>query len=257
MTIYARSVPLAAATLLTLGLAGAAQAQETATAAPPPPTETKAEEESSWLTVTGSVTFVSDYMFRGVSLSDNDPAIQGALNFTTAPGFFVSMWGSSIAPYGGANVEYDIYGGWSKALGPVTPTIGIYGYTYPGGSGVNYYEIYGSLGFALGPVGMLAGFNVAPNQKNTGDDGTNTYLYFQPSFGIPGAPITLKANVGYETGAIVRALGTGNDNKWDWLVGADIKWKMLTVGLAYVGNNRSDFGGILGDKFVFSVGGSF
>lgn len=245
---------LAATALVAIGTAGVAQAQ-TAPAEAAPAAAAPAEE-TPFVTFTGNVTFVTDYRFRGVSLSDTDPAIQGGITATTSPGFFVSMWGSSIATYGGANTEVDIYGGWSKTFGGITPTIGIYGYFYPGGSGVNYYELYGSLGFALGPVGFTTGINFAPSQDNIGG-GDNTYIYLAPSFTIPGVPITLKGNLGYETGSIVQALGTGNDNKVDYMIGADFKYKMLTFGAQWVGNNRSSNGGILGDTFLVTFGASF
>jgi|JI10StandDraft_1071094.scaffolds.fasta_scaffold14532_7 uncharacterized protein (TIGR02001 family) len=243
---------LAATALVAIGTAGAAQAQ-TAEAAP---AAAAPAEETPFLSFTGNATFVTDYRWRGVSLSDNDIAVQGGITATTSPGFFIGLWGSSIAPYGGATTEIDISGGWSKTFGGITPTVGIIGYLYPGGSNVDFWELYGSLGFALGPIGFTTGINFAPNQDNIGG-GDNTYIFIAPSFAIPGVPITLKGNLGYETGAIAAALGTGHDNKVDYMIGADFKYKMLTFGAQWVGNNRSSFGGILGDTFLVTLGASF
>ncbi len=243
---------LAATALVAIGTAGAAQAQ-TAEAAP---AAAAPVEETPFLSFTGNATFVTDYRWRGVSLSDNDIAVQGGITATTSPGFFIGLWGSSIAPYGGATTEIDISGGWSKTFGGITPTVGIIGYLYPGGSNVDFWELYGSLGFALGPIGFTTGINFAPNQDNIGG-GDNTYIFIAPSFAIPGVPITLKGNLGYETGAIAAALGTGHDNKVDYMIGADFKYKMLTFGAQWVGNNRSSFGGILGDTFLVTLGASF
>jgi len=245
-----RFAALAATALVSLGTAGAAYAEDAPVAADAP------VAEESWLSLSGNVTLVSDYRWRGVSLSNEDAAIQGGISATTTPGFFLSMWGSSIANYGGATTEVDIYGGWSKTFGAVTPTVGIYGYLYPGGTGVDFYELYGSLGFGLGPVAFTTGINYAPNQNNIGG-GHNTYLYIAPSFAIPGVPITIKGNLGYEDGDIVRALGTGDSSKVDYMIGADFKYKMLTFGMQWVGNNRSSNGGILGDTFLVSLGASF
>lgn len=239
-----RFAALAATAFVSICAASAASAADAPTAEP------------SWVTFSGNVALVSDYRFRGVSLSNTKGAIQGGLTATTAPGFFISTWGSSIATYGGANTEIDLYGGWTKTLGAVTPTVGIYGYLYPGGSGVNYYELYGSLGFSLGPVGFTTGINYAPNQNNIGG-GHNTYLYLAPSFAIPGVPITLKGNIGYEDGNIVQSLGTGYKNKVDYMIGADFKYKILTFGMQWVGNNRSSYGRVLGDTFLVSLGASF
>ncbi|MGH6785852.1 MAG: TorF family putative porin, partial [Novosphingobium sp.] len=78
-----------------------------------------AEEETappSEFTVTGNVVFVSDYRFRGLSLSGGDPAIQGAINVNHDSGFYVGAWGSSLEQdafdiYG--NMELDLYAGWT------------------------------------------------------------------------------------------------------------------------------------------------
>jgi uncharacterized protein (TIGR02001 family) len=194
-----------------------------------------APADTSFVKFSGSVALVSDYRYRGVSLSNTDGAIQGSLNANTTTGFFVSMWGSSIANYGGSTTEVDVYGGWTGTFGPVTPTIGIYSYLYPGGHDVDIYEIYGTVGFTFGPVGFLTGINYAPSQGNFAY-GDNVYVYLQPSIGVPGFPVTVKGSVGYEDGAISRGNGTG-DNVWDWMVGVDFKYKMLTLGVQYIGNS--------------------
>ena len=46
--------------------------------------------------VSGSVSVVSDYRFRGVSLSDGDPAVQGALVFDHASGLYLGAFASTV-----------------------------------------------------------------------------------------------------------------------------------------------------------------
>ena len=68
------------------------------------------------ITVSGSVTLVSDYRFRGVSLSGGDPAIQGGIDLAHESGFYVGTWASSIDDGGTdllGDVELDVYAGWS------------------------------------------------------------------------------------------------------------------------------------------------
>src|SRR3990167_10424122 len=74
------------------------------------------DEEAGPVTVTGSVTVVSDYRFRGVSLSGGDPAIQGGITVAHESGFYIGTWGSSIDDGGSdfyGDVELDVFGGWS------------------------------------------------------------------------------------------------------------------------------------------------
>jgi uncharacterized protein (TIGR02001 family) len=77
--------------------------------------------------VSANVSLTTDYVFRGVSLSDNDPAIQGGFDWSN-DSFYAGVWGSSI-PDG---TEIDVYAGFTPTLGPVTLDIGVIGYFYPG-----------------------------------------------------------------------------------------------------------------------------
>ena len=215
-------------------------------------------EETSFFTVTGGAAFVSDYRFRGTSLSNKEIAVQPYITLNTAPGFFVGLWGSSIATYGGANTEVDVSGGWTGEVGPVTGTIGIVGYFYPGGTGVDYYELYGTIAKTIGPVGLTLGINYSPGQANLIRD--NFYVYGLGTFGIPNTPLTLKASVGYEDGAGAIGVGAAGKSKVDYMVGADFKWKSLTFGVQYIGNDvdKNNFNQFnTKDGFVFSITAGF
>lgn len=219
-------------------------------------------EDDKPVSISGNVTFVTDYRFRGITLSDKDAAIQGGIDLSTQPGFFVGIWGSSIADFNGATTEIDLTAGWSGTFDFLTPTIGIIGYIYPGGSGTDYYELFGSLGFEAGPVGLEVGLNVAPNQSNLSR--SNRYLYVGASAGIPDTPITLKGQLGFERGGLVPDETGRRTTKTDWLIGADITFEPLTIGVAYTDTNltrRFPGGGRANDygrgAFVVSLSAGF
>lgn len=78
----------------------------------------------------------SDYRFRGVSQSDNDPAIQGSVEYADPSGFFASVWGSTIdfSPFGDpdASVEVDLTAGYRHDFSEATQgTIKVVYYWYP------------------------------------------------------------------------------------------------------------------------------
>ncbi len=74
----------------------------------------------------------SDYVFRGVSQSDNDPALQAGIDFTYGI-FYAGAWGSSVdEDFIGGNLEIDYYAGIKPTLGPATFDLGVLYYTYPG-----------------------------------------------------------------------------------------------------------------------------
>lgn len=187
------------------------------------------------VTFSGEAAFVTDYRFRGISLSDKDVAAQAGIEMGTAIGFYTGIWGSSIADFNGATVEVDLYAGWTGDVDIFTLDIGILGFLYPGGTGTNYYELYGSVGAGLGPVSVTAGFNWSPDQGNL--SGSNRYFYIGAEAGIPDTPITLKGNLGFERGSLVPDETGSTTSKTDWMIGADITFEPLTVGFAYVDTN--------------------
>lgn len=193
---------------------------------------------ASDFTITGNAAGVSDYRFRGVSLSDKGVAVQGSINLNHSSGFYVGTWGSSLAgfgSFGGSNAEIDVYGGYTKTIGNVTLDGGVYWYLYPSTDGTDVGEVYASVKGAFGPVTAKLGANYAPKQEaigsvNNKDD--NLYVYTDLSGGVPNTPVSLRAHLGRSMGD--STLTFGGDNYWDWNVGADVTWKNLTFGVSYV-----------------------
>lgn len=42
------------------------------------------------------MTLTTDYVFRGISNTDGDPAIQGSLDYEHDTGFYAGVWASSV-----------------------------------------------------------------------------------------------------------------------------------------------------------------
>lgn len=108
-----------AAGIALLALSGAAQA-----------------EEFTW---SATATGTSDYVFRGVSQSDNDPAIQGSFGVGYGM-FYAGIWGSSIDWTNSlddpdAEIELDYYAGITPTWGAATFDLGFIYYDYPGAQG--------------------------------------------------------------------------------------------------------------------------
>ena len=78
------------------------------------------ESEAGWH---GGAWVVSDYVFRGVSQSQRDPAGQGELYYRFENGFYAGVWGSSVDftsnadEDDGVDFEFDPYIGWEFAIG--------------------------------------------------------------------------------------------------------------------------------------------
>lgn len=223
--------------LLALLAPTSAFAQETAAPASPPA-----------LTVTGGVTLASQYRFRGISLSDEQPALQGTLNVNHSSGFYAGIWGSNLDGFGelgGSNLELDLYAGFRKAVAPgITVDAGLLYYAYPGSSGgpFEFFEPYGSVTVTRGPVTGKVGIAFAPSQAALANN-SNTYVYGELSLAIPHTPVTLTSHLGNSHG---RTPLTPSGDYLDWSLGATIAWRNLTLGLAWVDTNLSGAEAALG-----------
>ncbi|WP_241264392.1 TorF family putative porin, partial [Bowmanella dokdonensis] len=59
-----------------------------------------------------NLTLASDYQFRGISQTDQGPAIQGGIDISHTQGWYLGVWGSNIE-FGQGSMELDWYAGWS------------------------------------------------------------------------------------------------------------------------------------------------
>ena len=205
-------------------------------------------------TVTGTAAIVSQYRFRGLSQSNNQPVVQGSITVSHSSGFYVSAWGSSASsngfidsPIDIGGTEIDVYGGFAKELGSsgVKVDLGVYGYIYPGsantngGQNSNYVEVYGSLAKTVGPVAAKVGVYYAPPQKIFNlnvfsPTRNNTYVYGELSSGIPGTPLSIHSHLGHTGGGFDYV-----KPYIDYSVGVSYTWKALTLDASLVGTNVS------------------
>ena len=247
----------------TKAIAGALLLAATATPAfaqeEPAPAEAEATPPFK---VTGGVTLISDYRFRGTTQTNEDPAIQATLNLNHASGLYAGVWASTIdggldgstpALTGYGDVEIVLYGGYTKTLtNGLGFDVGLLYYLYAdGASGVNtdFFEPYAAITYTIGPVSTklgaayawggqdgLAGFDV----KGGNDD--NLYVYGDASVGIPTTPITIKTHLGYSSGALgsLNAPGTLDNSYLDWSVGAEWVGGPIKGGVSYVDTDISN-----------------
>lgn len=228
-----------AALLLLAGAPAFAQeadpsADATANSTPPGEDEPEAPTEGRALTLSGAVYGVSDYRFRGLTQSAEDPALQATLNLEHRSGLYAGVWGSTLKGLGDyGDVELDLYAGYRPDLGAgFSGDVGVLYYYYPDGRGnTDFAEAYGSVSHTIGPLNAKLGAAYAPEGQSGlgGDD--NLYLFTDLSAGIPTTPFTLKAHVGYSDGA----LAAFDDGDYvDYAIGAEAAVGPATVGLSYV-----------------------
>ncbi|MBQ4852406.1 TorF family putative porin [Pseudoalteromonas sp. MMG012] len=98
-----------------------------------------------------TVTGASDYTFNGVSQTQDDPAIQGSLDYGFDSGVYAGSWASNVDFADDTNLEWDFYVGKFITLNESwSMDYGIAYYSYHGdtnSSDGNYPEVYSKFGF--------------------------------------------------------------------------------------------------------------
>jgi len=183
--------------------------------------------------VSSTVTATNDYDFRGYSQSATDPALQASLDFSTDFGWYIGAWASNIdfGPGVDADIELDLYTGFSGEAGPIGWDAGIVYYTYPSESDLNFPEIYGSI--SAGPFSAKLYYS----NDFAALDESAFYLDTGLEFELP-ANFSIMAHVGYSTGDAIDLVA--GDDYMDYSIGVGYSAGNFDFALKYVDNN-ADF----------------
>lgn len=149
-------------------------------------------------TFSANVALTTDYLFRGVSQTDNNPAVQGGFDYSyggdTFADPYVGIWASNVefrpaGPPGTnnpASIEIDYYGGLTGDVGTtgISWDVGGIYYHYPsqdedaGGGDFDYAEAYGNLSYTFETVRFdpVIGAGVAYSPDFFGEDDTGIYV---------------------------------------------------------------------------------
>ena len=244
------------------GLVAAALGSGLAQAQTPAPAE-----PASPHTVTGNVGLYSQYVFRGLTQTNRELAIQGGFDYAHSSGFYAGTWASNVSWLrdgglyrAGGSGEFDFYGGFKGSIGSsdVSYDLGTLYYYYPGDATLaapgavanpkaDTWELYGSLGYKW----VTAKISYAiDNKVFTVLDASGTY-YFDLSATYPvNKELNLIAHWGQQkyTGQDPRMIGIGNNNTLysysDWKIGLTYALpKDFTVGAFYTDTSSVDVRG--------------
>ena len=191
-------------------------------------------------TVSGEAEIVSDYRYRGVSLSNGKPALQASAELDSGTGFYLGGFGSWV-PHGGGStaVELDASAGYRTTVAGITLDGGVSWYHYPGAADCDYAEAIATLSWERGNTGARGGVAWAPRQANlidaAGTKSANLYGFVGVEQAIAGTPISLTFDLGYEAGAFD---GAARGGKLDWRGGIAVSQSGFTVSASYVGAVR-------------------
>ncbi len=201
----------------------------------------------------GSVAFSSEYIWRGISQTDGDPAISGSLDYGHSSGLYAGVWGSNVDYGDDASAEFDIYLGYANEFGEsgIGYDVGVLRYMFPG-EDYNFNEVYGSLSYSI----FSAGVAYSSDTLGSGEDGF--YYYLDAGYELP-MGLNLYGGIGYYD-ADEETFTAGIDDYSHYWVGVSKDLAGFTFDLSYQ-DSESDAEDIYGDlaeeTFLFSVSKSF
>ena len=194
--------------------------------------------------LTSTVTVTSDYDWRGITQTAEDPALQASIDYAFADGFSLGAWASNVdfGPGTDSNVELDLYGAYSKSYGTgFNWTVGFTDYTYPSGDDIQFLEVFGGVGYK----NLSAKYWYS---HDYGNSGLSAY-YLEANYTQPlPKDFSLGLHVATTGGDAWDALGGGYN---DYAISVSKPIGRFTASLKYAASDA------FSDRIIFSVATTF
>ncbi len=202
----------------------------------------EAESPFSW-----ELTAVSDYVWRGVSQSDENPTGQAGFTYTSPVGVYAGVWASGV-DFGGNKPDFEVDGfvGYNVDFSEsVNFDIMLNRYAYPDAGELNFNELITTTTFA-----EAYSLTVAYTDDFGGSETDAWYVAGGASFGLP-QDFSLDLGVG-------RSMFEDEygEDYTDWSVGVSRSWGPVSAALAYIGtdgNGRDAFGELADSRVVLTL----
>jgi uncharacterized protein (TIGR02001 family) len=223
-------------------------------------------------TLSGSVTLATDYVYRGVSQTENGPAIQGSFDYTNG-NFYAGVWGSNVdfGSYYGISVdvpmELDVYAGITPTIGPVSADFGIIGYFYPGAAENTIFAPTGEWNYwelkAAGTVNpseaLTLGAAIYWSPELALDGGDGLYYEINAAFAASDS-LSFSGAVGQQSADATGyffTTGAPVDEYTTWNIGGTLAMHGFELDLRYSGTDEDLINltndEVAGDKFTLAI----
>lgn len=186
------------------------------------------------------VNLASDYRSRGISQTQNDPALQAGATLTHSSGLYLGAWSSNVDFGGGLKTrqEIDYYAGWLwQATDAVNLDLGYLKYSYPKESQFNQSEVYG----ILSVYGVKLGAYYSDDAPGIDSQQNSLYTYIGYETELPyDTGLKLRyGNMDFKDPTLYSNSGDAEDSYREWEVRLTHELAGVTLGLSYVDTNLS------------------
>ncbi len=202
-------------------------------------------EEGRQDPVTANASIVSNYVFRGISRSGTNPAVQAGFDYANPSGLYIGVWGSSIswlsdkAKATAAGTELNTYLGIKNRVGTdFTYDLGFVRYNYfvtytPGTVLADTKEAYAGLGYQW--LAVKYSYSFGDTFGITQSKGSH-YVDVSANYPVPDSGFILGAHYGRQTyrGIVASALkAAGTDPSYsDYKLSVSWNYKGYVFGVA-------------------------
>jgi uncharacterized protein (TIGR02001 family) len=208
----------------------------------------------------GSVSLVSDYVYRGVSQSRGEPALQADFHYASVHGWSVGVWGSTVELNGieGRSAELNAYAAyrWQWSSNWHSKVMAVH-YAYPWNdiSNYEYNEFVGSLSyrnrlFATVAFSFDSNRTVSPAYRTDKD-----IRSYELAGSVPlGRSFSTNLGIGYYD------LPDPADYLY-WNAGVSYDWRAFRAEISYIGSEdaaeRLNYGRFAGDRVAATLSWRF
>jgi uncharacterized protein (TIGR02001 family) len=204
---------------------------------------------SAW-GISGTFGVVSDYVFRGISQTQGDAAIQASATVSHESGAYFTVWGSNVDFNDGeTDFEVDFTLGYGGSINDSTTyDVNVTYYAYPNspsGADYDYFELIGGITHDLGN-GLSFGAKVAYSPANFGDTGSAFWIGGNATYAAT-EWLAISANLGMQS---LDDSFYAEDSYFHYDIGATVTYGILNLDVRYV---ATDSDVINDDKVVGSA----
>jgi uncharacterized protein (TIGR02001 family) len=197
-----------------------------------------------------TITAASDYIFRGVSQTENKPAIFGATRVTYDQ-FYAGVGMENVDFHNGTSAEYDLSAGWAPVVSGFRFDLGVIRYGYigePDHTHIDTVEYKATVSHDFGPVTLGGVVYYTDNFFGSGHDG----VYYA---GRLTYRVTKSLSVSGAAGRQDVSHGIGHTT---WNAGLDYSFtKNIALDLRYYDTDKHSLGDTYGSHYVAALKLSF
>lgn len=209
-----------------------------------------AHAEDAAPTVTFNVGVATDYVFRGISQTDEAGQLFGGADVSYGKAY-AGVWASNVDFNNGTTMEYDLYAGVKPTVGPVALDLGVIYYGYadkPSGADEAYWEakVAGSVPVGKGTIGAAVYYSPEFPFKT----GEATYVEVNGSVPLDDK-WSFSGAVGHQS-----VVGPADYTTWNLGVGYAVTPK-IGVDLRYWDTDEHGFGKIYDSRVALGVKATF